>query len=346
MNPIYWTWSAVAADMGLLLSPMVLSTSPLAFWAVLLAHALTSVVAGLATYVMLPQRFHHPRLPVTLLMFSFAFVAPVIGAIGLLVMIRANLRKPVEDARFAVPVSLDLPLYDVQSKEQHRGGQGAIRSRLGEEVPNGVRMQSLLTLQAVPSKVSNPILEELLGDATEDVRLVAFGMLDAEEKKIAKEIRHESERQCRQLTKAQRYDSLRRLAELNWELVYACLIQGELRQHILRQASIYVDEALALSVAPGSGLVFLQGRILLELGDAEGAERAMLRAMDLGQPKTSALPYLAEIAFGRREFSQVSLLMQQLSSLNLASRTRAVEDFWGKRDNEINYRDRKYLPHI
>jgi polysaccharide biosynthesis protein PelE len=334
------------ADIGLLLSPMVLSTSPIAFWVVLLAHALTSVVAGLATYVMLPRRFHHPRLPVTLLMFSFAFVAPVIGVIGLLVMIRANLRKPVEDARFAVPVSLDLPLYDVQSKVLHRGGQGAVRSRLGEDVPSGVRMQSLLTLQAVPSKVSNPILEELLSDATEDVRLVAFGMLDAEEKKISREIRDESERQQRQLTKAQRYDSLRRLAELNWELVYACLIQGELRQHILRQARAYVDEALALSVPPGSGLVFLQGRILLELGDAEGAERAMLRAMDLGQPKTSALPYLAEIAFELRDFPQVSQLMQQLSSLNLASRTRAVEDFWGKRDNEINYRDRKYLPHI
>lgn len=332
--------------MGLLLSPMVLSTSPLTFWAVLLTHGMVSVVAAMATYVMLPRRFHRPRLPVTLLMFSFAFVAPVIGAICLLVMIRANLRKPVEDARFAMPVSLDLPLYDVQSKEQHRGGQGAIRSRLGEDVPSGVRMQSLLTLQAVPSKVSNPILEELLGDAAEDVRLVAFGMLDAEEKKIANEIRYESERQRRQQTDAQRYDSLRRLAELNWELVYACLIQGELRQHILRQARAYVDEALALSVPAGSGLVFLQGRILLELGDVDGAESAMLRAMALGQPKTSALPYLAEIAFGRRDFLQVSQLMQQLSSLNLASRTRAVEDFWCKRDEEINYRDRKYLPHI
>lgn len=332
--------------MGLLLSPLVLSTSSLSFWTVLFTHALVSAVAALATYLMLPRRFQRPRFAVTLLMFAFAFVAPVIGAIGLLVMIRANLRKPVEDARFAVPLSLDLPLYDVQSEEQHRSGQGAIRSRLSEDVPSAVRMQSLLTLQAVPSKVSNPILEELLGDATEDVRLVAFGMLDAEEKKISKEIRHEFERQQRQLSKAQRYDSLRRLAELNWELVYACLIQGELRQHILRQARAYVDEALALSVPTGSGLVFLQGRILLELGDAEGAERAMLRAMELGQPKTSALPYLAEIAFQRRDFSQVGLFMQQLSSLNLASRTRAVEDFWGKRDNEINYRDRKYLPHI
>lgn len=346
MNPLHWTWSAIAADMALLLSPLVLSTSLWTFWFVLLSHVVICIVVALATYLMLPRRFHKPRLPVTMLMFSFAFVAPVMGAIGLLLMIRVNLRIPVESARFAVPMSLNLPRYDVQSHEQHRSGQGAIRSRLGQAVPSGIRMKSLLTLQAVPSKVSNPILEELLGDATEDVRLVAFGMLDAEEKEIAKEIRHESERLQQQLPAGQRYDSLRRLAELNWELVYACLIQGELRQHILQQARTYVDEALALGVPPRSGLVFLHGRILLELGDAEGAGQAMLRAMDLGQPKTSALPYLAEIAFWRREFVQVSQLMAQLSSLNLASRTRAVEDFWGTRNSEINYRDRKYLPHI
>ena len=127
-------------------------------------------------------------------------------------------------------------------------------------------MQSLLTLQAVPNRVANPILEELLGDTTEDVRLVAFGMLDAAEKKIAKEIRFETERQSQDLTREQRYDALQRLAELNWELVYACLIQGELRLHILQQARTHLEAALALGIPPGSGLIFLQGKILLELG--------------------------------------------------------------------------------
>jgi tetratricopeptide (TPR) repeat protein len=207
-------------------------------------------------------------------------------------------------------------------------------------------MQSLLTLQAVPNRVANPILEELLGDATEDVRLVAFGMLDAEEKKIAKEIRFESDRQSRDLTSEQRYDSFQRLAELNWELVYACLIQGELRLHMLQQARRYLEAALALGVLPGSGLIFLQGKILLELGEFEAAEKVILQAMQMGQAKTSTLPYLAEIAFQRRDFSQVRQFMMQLSTLNLASRTRAVEDFWNTRDSEINYLDRKYLPHI
>jgi polysaccharide biosynthesis protein PelE len=328
------------------MSPWVLSTSRAAFWGVLTSHALVSLVVALAVYFLLPRRFHQPRTAVTSLLFCFAFVAPVIGALCLLAITRLNLRQMLDQTRFAVPVPLDLPLYDVQSEDQPRSGQGAIRSRLGKDVPSGVRMQSLLTLQAVPSKVSNPILEELLGDNTEDVRLVAFGMLDTEEKKIAKEIRYESERLSRQLTTKQRYDALRRLAELNWELVYACLTQGELRQHILRQARRFIDNALTLNVPHDAGLVYLQGRVLLELGDEEAAEKALLRAIDLGQSKTSALSYLAEIAFLRRDFSQVGLLMQQLTALNLASRTRAVEDFWCNRDNEINNRDRKYLPHI
>ena len=269
MNPIYWAWGAVTADLVLFLGPWVSSVAVSTFWMVLGSHALISVVAALATYLLLPSRFRQPRVTVSSLMFSFAFIAPVMGALGLLILVRANLGKATDDTRVAVPVSLDLPVYDVQTDEHHRGGQGAARSRLGNEVPSDMRMQSLLTLQAVPNRVANPILEELLGDTTEDVRLVAFGMLDAAEKKIAKEIRFETERQSQDLTREQRYDALQRLAELNWELVYACLIQGELRLHILQQARTHLEAALALGIPPGSGLIFLQGKILLELGELE-----------------------------------------------------------------------------
>jgi len=269
-------------------------------------------------------------------MFCFAFIAPVVGAVGLLIIIRGTLQKTLAESSFAVPVPVELPVYDVQSKDLRRGSsQGAIRSRLGHEVPSHLRMQSLLTLQAVPSRVSNPILEELLGDDTDDVRLVAFGMLDAEEKKIASAMRQESER----LEQAQ-------TPELNWELVYACLAQGELRHHILAQAARFADEALALGFSSGSGLVFLRGRIWLEQGDLDAARQAIEQSVTLGQPKTSAWPYLAEIAFRQRDFTAVRQYMKQLSKLNLASRTRAVANFWVHSSNEINFSDNTYLPHI
>jgi hypothetical protein len=242
---------------------------------------------------------------VWLCLFNFAFVAPVLGAIGMLLMTRVTLRRAEEKLLLAVPVSVPLPEYDVQGKDVTRNGQGSIRSRLGQNVPANVRMQSLLTLQAVPTRVSNPILEELLGDSTDDVRLVAFGMLDAEEKKLSVHIHRERELLARELTPEQRYTCLRHLAELHWELIYASLAQGELRNHILGQARDYLEKALAVGAQLNSGIWFLKGRILLAHGEVDDAERALQQAVTMGQPKISVLPYLAEIAFRRREFALV-----------------------------------------
>jgi tetratricopeptide (TPR) repeat protein len=346
MNPAHWVLFAAVADFALMLSPLMLSSSLSAFIEILLLHMLVCMVVASAIWFLLPMHYRQPQRFVWLLLFFFSFIAPILGAIGLLLMTRYSLRLTDETASYAIPVAVGLPEYDIQFKEAHRGSQGAIRSRLRTDVPGQVRMQSLLTLQAVPNKVSNPILEDLLGDSTDDVRLVAFGMLDSEEKKISKQIRSETAILEHALTSEQRYDCLRHLAELNWELVYASLTQGELRRHILGQARHYAEAALSLDVSHDSGLAFLKGRILLEQGEIEAAEAAIQQAIGLGQSSTSALPYLAEMAFLRRDFVAVKQLMQQVSNLNLASRTRAIEDYWVKRNNEINFSDRRYLPHI
>jgi tetratricopeptide (TPR) repeat protein len=346
MTPVFWVVISIIADFWLMLNPLMASTSLSAFFEVLLMHMLVCMVVASAIQLLLPIHYRQPKRFVWLLLFCFSYIAPVLGAVALLLMTRYSLRLSDETESYAIPESVGLPEYDIQFKEGQRGSQGAIRSRLRTDVPGDVRMQSLLTLQAVPNKVSNPILEDLLGDSTDDVRLVAFGMLDAEEKKISKKIRAETTILEHALSIEQRYDCLRHLAELNWELVYASLAQGELRRHILGQARHYADAALALGVTQDSGLAFLKGRILLEQGEIIAAEAAINQAIALGQSITSALPYLAEMAFLRRDFVAVKQLMQQVSKLNLASRTRAIEDYWVKRYNEINFSDRRYLPHI
>lgn len=346
MKPVHWTWAAILAELGIFLSPLTRANSLVAFLAVLAVHLTAAAVVAASTYLMMPRRYRQPRVPVFFLMLGFAFMAPVIGALGLLFIARAALRSDGGYEQFAVPVLVVLPEYDVQSKETHRSGQGAIRSRLGQEVPAHIRMQSLLTLQAVPSRVSNPILEDLLGDSTDDVRLVAFGMLDSEEKKISIHIQREQTALADSQTPQQQYACYRHLAELHWELVYASLAQGALRRHMLHQALEFIDTALALNVEVNSGILFLKGRILLAQNDLDGAEAAINEALTLGQSKTSALPYLAEMAFERRDFQRVKTLLAELSQLNLASKTRAIEDFWALREKDINFNDRRYLPHI
>lgn len=346
MKAIYLAWGAILAEVGLFLGPYVLTTDTLTFVSVLLAHACACAVVALSTYLLLPARFQRPRLAVWSLMFVFAFIAPVMGALGMLLTVRTVLRSADDLLGHATPVAVDLPAYDVQSQGGKRSGQGSIRSRLGENVPAGIRMQSLLTLQAVPNRVANPILEDLLGDSTDDVRLIAFGMLDSEEKKLSAHIQRERANLAFELSAEQRYICLRHLAELHWELIYASLAQGEVRKHMLGEARSYLDQALSVGLEPESGLMFLKGRILLAQGETDASQAAIEQSLALGQPLTSALPYLAEIAFKRREFALVKQMMKQLTELNVASKTRAIVDFWCERDSVSKFSDRRYLPHI
>lgn len=346
MKSAYWTWGAITADTALFVSPISFSSSPAAFIAATVTHASACAVIAGSAYLLLPASYRKPRLLVLLLMFGFAFIAPVVGPLGLLLIARTTLRSEEKSQAAATPRFVTLPEYNVQSRETKRGSQGAIRARLTSKAPSSVRMQSLLTLQAVPKRVANPILEDLLGDAEDDVRLVAFGMLDAEEKKISVKIYRERRNLEQALTNDQRRDCLRHLAELHWELIYASLAQGELRRFILSEAREYIDSALALTEAPDAGIHFLRGRILLAQGDVDKAEEAITLAVVFGQPEASVLPYLAEIAYHRRHFEPVRGLMQRLSELHVAPRTQAIVDLWTGRHRMNQVDDKPTLSHI
>ncbi len=369
MKSLYWAWGAILADLGLFIGSLPLEYSGAAFAAVWSLHALCCAILAVATWLLLPLRYRQPRLPVALLLFCFAFMAPVIGAIGVLLIVQTTLRRDTVKPLMATPLSVSLPEYDVRSEQATRAGQGAIRVRLGASVPESVRMKSLLTLQAVPQRVANPILEDLLGDEADDVRLVAFGMLDAEEKLLTEHIHHERLNLERPLTKEQRYSGLRRLAELHWELIYASLAQGELRKYMLDEARRYADAALASADKADGGLHFLRGRILMAQGEYDEAVVAIGHAVSSGMSEASALPYLAEIAFQNRRFEYVHGIMQRLSELELSGRTRAVVtlwtghvdasvydrlspraqaivDLWTGRDSVFNFCDHRILHHL
>ncbi len=334
--------------MGEGLAPLADSHSLGLLALVLAVHALLSFAAALASAPRLPAQLRRPHWAVVALLWNFAFIVPVLGAVALVWIARKTRRQAQRDARRAKPASIQLPEYDVQAgnRESVRSSQGAIRSRLEPQVPAAVRMQSLLTLQAVPARVANPLLESLLGDDADDVRLLAFGMLDSSEKRIARAIQHERDRLQTDLSPAQRFEALRHLAELHWELVYAELAQGELRRHTLRQARDYLEQALQTGVPPTPGLLLLLGRILLAQEDYAAAEAALRQAMAAGLPAVSALPYLAEIAYARRDYAAVREHLRALADLPTAAKTAAIVNLWTGREQLDKLHAHNFLPHL
>lgn len=346
MNNLFWAISAILADAALFASGMTLANSLTALVTVSALHAVCCAVLATCAFVLLPARYRQSKVWAWGLMFNFAFIAPVLGPIGILLIIHFTLIRKTDTLGQATPRTIELPIYDVQTHESARAGQGAIRSRLTSNVPANVRMQSLLTLQVVPSGVANPILENLLGDATDDVRLVAFGMLDAAEKKLSVQIHRAQKNLEKPLSPKARYDGYRHLAELHWELIYQALVQGELRKHALSEALQCLEAAMALEPHPEAGLLFLKGKILLAQGFAQHSETAFKAAMHLGQPENSVLPYLADLAYQQRAFEEVRAYMRRLLPLQVSPRTHTIIDLWTGRDHFQQFRDTPILQHI
>ena len=337
---------AVLADLAVFASPLPLASSNTAFVQLWGLHAGACAVLATCALALMPLHSRSQRVWTWCLLFCFSLAAPVLGPLCVVLITRVALRQALDLHHRATPQSVTLPEFEVRAHQVGRAGQAAIRSRLTPQVPAPVRMRSLLTLQAVPSRVANPILEGLLGDDSDDVRLVAFGMLDAGEKKISSHIHEEQSKLAAARSSRARYDSLRQLAELHWELVYAGLASGGLKTHNLQQARKYLQTALSMDEQHDSGILFLQGRILMTLGDVVAAAPLLQQALERGQSAASVLPYLAEMAFAQADFATVHAHMNALAPQRVASKTAAIVDLWTGRDSVLHFRDRRILEHI
>lgn len=369
MKTLYWAVTAIIADLGLFLGGWTLEHSAAVLLGIAVLHGLLSLALAFLCSLLMPVRLRQPLLLVISLLFCLSFMAPVLGAVAVLVICHVVLHRLEPGGPLAQLHAVALPEYDVRQEEGRRGGQGAIRVRLEAHVPQQTRLQSLLTLQAVSQKVANPILEDLLSDDVEDMRLLAFGMLDAKEKGLTEHIRRGREALPEIKNDEQKAQCLYRLASLHWELVYTALAQGELRHYMLQESRRYVEAALQIKLEHESGLHYLHARLLMIAGEYDAAVSALGLAMTTGLAEASALPYLAEAAFQQRRFEYVHGIMQRLSELELSSRTRsvvslwtehvsagaydhlssrtqAVVDLWVGRDHVHNFCDHRVLHHI
>jgi hypothetical protein len=222
-----------------------------------------------------------------------------------------------------------MPEYVLSMRETEiKFSQGGIKSRLAHSAtPTPQRLQSLLALQGIPARVSSPLLQDMLGDSSDDIRLVAYGLLDSREKKITAQIHQEIVNMRKAESKEMRLVGYRHLAELYWEMVYAGLAQGDLRIHALNQSLINANFALELA-SQDTGLLFLKGRVLLESKKYEESKQILEFAMTLGLPESRALPYIVEIAFHRRDYSAVQQLLTRLSIYQLSPIMKNAIQFW------------------
>ena len=301
----------------------------------LLVHALVCIMLSLFLFPMLSSRQARPRAGMVLLMIVFSYAIPIAGFFGMLaaaLMLR-RYRKPAAHANFE---SLQIPEFDQHQHRQSYFRHAGLRSFLSNiHVPPQARLRAVVALQYVPGRTASPLLRTVLSDPSEDLRLLAYGMLDTLENRINRNI--DTEIDALRAAQAeggkigtQTLESAHRLSDLYWELIYQDLVQGDLRKHAVQESLRYCNQVLAKQT-DNAQLHLRRGRLLHDQRRRDEAGQAYAQARALGLPAARVLPYQAELCFEGRDFAQAHALMQDLSQWNALPRLRLVVDYWSGR---------------
>ena len=273
-------------------------------------HAVASAVAAWLAWVLLPTNFKNPFLPTCALLWAFAFFIPVLGVTAILVVVQIANRFP-SILRMERYVTVRMPEFSgVQREATERSDlrAGDARRILKDaKQPLETRLRVLVALQSIAPKAAVPLLISLLSDPSEDIRLLAYSMVDSWEKDLVQKI----QRADVELAAARQSGSdalivntLRLLAELHWEQADTGLARGDLRRFALEHAQDYCEQVQLLdNRAPG--IWALNARILIELGHLAGAVKAIKMARRMRMPMAEAYSLMAQIAYTQHNFQAV-----------------------------------------
>jgi hypothetical protein len=168
----------------------------------------------------------------------------------------------------------------------------------------------------------------MLGDTADEVRLVAYGILDNQEKNINQLIHEELQNLREANSPDMQLVGLRRLSELYWELVYGGLVHGDVRAHAMGETERYLDQAMKLA-PEDAGLWFLKGKLLIFKRDP-AAEAALHRAVANGIEESRVLAYLGQMAFERRNYGEVRRIFSSLSEGQYSPRLKSAVRYWSR----------------
>lgn len=298
------------------------------FTAAFILHLAASLCFAVTLPVILPPGYLDRRSQ-GLLFFSFIFFIPLLGILGMMLVLlyfRLAGKKRVRPEFFTIP---RLPFTAVEGVKPVTMGEGGAWSRLKDEsISRQIKLEALMAAGAVPGQQGSRLLRMATGDSDDEIRLVAFNIFDKREKNISAAI----SRMLQELKETEE-DSEKgvicgRLAFSYWEFIYNELVRDELKEFCLDQALHYarVNEELK---GPSHPIAMLIGRILLLRGDTDGAERAFESALALGAPPDKGVPFQAELLYRKRDFAALKRLLSSHISLRHKPGIGAVVSYWG-----------------
>lgn len=272
--------------------------------AYLIAHAMACALLTLILLPLMPSRYRGQPITTGVFLFTLQFAIPFIGSVGLVLgmLLALYLPRSSRDIPWQEVDIPELPFQPIDMDLQVVYSQGGLRQVLREAISTDKRLKALMATRQMNDRDAIEILREALKDPSDDVRLLAYSMLEQKEKTLAQ--RAGTLQQSLQYADDLTSVSLqRRLAQVWWEMAYLGLAQGGLRHYYLDSAGKLLRRLVARRSQHNDWR--LLGRVELALGNIDNAEEAFRSALAGGSSPELIMPYLGEVAYLRRDFAQV-----------------------------------------
>ena len=307
----------------------------LSFW---LLHGGASAAASWLVWWMLPRALRQPRTLSLGLVFVFALMFPLVGLAGLLIASRLAMALPKRQRDpDAVHEAPRLEIY-AMDPQLDRGldllppGQVA-RIASDRQAPSAQRIRAVLALRDMPARLALPLLRTLMGDANEEIRLVAYGIASQWEQRLTADLQDAQKEldalQAQGASGNALAHAAQRVAELQMEFIYQGLAQGDLRAFTLDKAWYYTN--LGLKAQPADpALLILRLRLSMAREDLESAQSTLLQ-LDGSTSASVWVPYAAELAWKRRNYAAVGATLDKLKRTQVAPRLRPILRLWAVR---------------
>ncbi len=297
-------------------------------WGLTLLHVLMSCAVGLLGKESLPRKYQRfPGYVVTFFVALSLFI-PMFGAIAVLSLVLMTTYCVVGTNKLDIQELQENRFSGVGQAETKQFNSGELQSRFSaKSVQTEARLDALGKLQGFETHQINTTVRGALQDQADDIRLVAFGILDKKEKGINARINQELDLYQQAGEESEKLIHLRELAYAYWELVYKEIVEGDILDFALER-SMYYNSAVLTKTPYDAGMWALKGQIALRFQKSEQAREAFSNARDFGIPETRVIPYLAELAFHGKEFQELTSLLSTRASLEDVSILNPLIQYW------------------
>ncbi len=271
-----------------------------------------------------------------LFLFVIAFFLPLIGICGFVLTIpllffRSTKPQKKAIASFKISKPRNVPLIQDVGKIDASLSLSYL-FELFRSRDQYKRIQAVYLTLKLKDKDAVALLHEALTDPIDDIRLLAYALLDRKENSYSKRI-NKNKQALEQPGNYNMRNIYQKITSDYWELVHLNLVRGEAQNRLLEMACKYAETGLKY-FPEDLKLRFLYARVLLKQKKYSLAHSQFKEAENLGISRDKLLIFYAEIAFYRHQFNQVKEMIRGIDRLTPYPKLSLCTQYWQKSVNE------------